>query len=129
MTRNHSQITVKRIYEDPEPGDGDRILVDRLWPRGIAKESAAFDEWCKEVAPSTELRKFYGHRPERWQEFEKRYRAELAGDAATTVRELAERSRRHHLTLLTATRDVEHSAATTLAEHLRRVAGQLHASR
>src|ERR1700739_232932 len=73
-----TMIRVKRVYEEPAKGDGYRILVDRLWPRGLTKERARVDLWMKEIAPSDALRKWYGHEPERWPEFEKRYRAELA---------------------------------------------------
>jgi uncharacterized protein YeaO (DUF488 family) len=93
------------------------VLVDRLWPRGIAKEGHQFDRWAKEVAPSTELRKWYGHRPERFQEFRQRYRAELeAPPAAEGLEELRRAATRGRLTLLTATRDVPHSGAAVLAE-------------
>ncbi|HXZ84328.1 MAG TPA: DUF488 family protein, partial [Myxococcota bacterium] len=71
-------IRIKRAYDPPERGDGQRLLVERLWPRGMKKDALALDAWLKEVAPSTELRKWFGHRVERWQEFRRRYRAELA---------------------------------------------------
>jgi uncharacterized protein YeaO (DUF488 family) len=93
------------------------VLVDRLWPRGIAKEGLRLDRWAKEVAPSTELRKWYGHQPERFDEFRKRYRAELeAPPAAERLEELRRTANRGPLTLLTATRDVPHSGAAVLAE-------------
>src|SRR5438128_3907966 len=76
------RIQVRRVYEDPEPDGGARVLVDRLWPRGIAKERLDLDHWAKEVAPSTELRTWYGHRPERFDEFRRRYLAELKAPAA-----------------------------------------------
>jgi uncharacterized protein YeaO (DUF488 family) len=71
-----TKVQVRRAYEDPAQGDGTRVLVDRIWPRGLTKARAALDEWCKEIAPSTELRKWYGHDPERFEEFGRRYRAE-----------------------------------------------------
>lgn len=114
------RIRVKRVYEDAARGDGARLLVDRLWPRGMRKEDADF-EWHKELAPSTELRRFYGHRPELFDEFARRYREELqtpdARDALTHVRTLAQR---RPVTLLTATKDVDRSGATVLAGVLKR---------
>ncbi|MEN3535244.1 DUF488 family protein [Microbispora sp. ZYX-F-249] len=112
-------VTVRRVYEDPAPGDGTRVLVDRVWPRGLTKEAAHLDEWVKDVAPSGELRSWYGHVPERFAEFRSRYLAEL-GDperraALDRLRGLMEDG---PLTLLTATRDVEHSQAAVLAEVL-----------
>lgn len=104
-------VRVKRIYEPAAAEDGTRVLVDRVWPRGVGKDEAALDRWAKDVAPSTELRKWYAHDPAKFAEFACRYRAELAGSAA-----LAElRAVRGRLTLLTATRDVEHSQAAVLA--------------
>ncbi len=112
-------IHVKRVYDDRESGDGQRVLVDRLWPRGLRKDADGLDEWIRDAAPSNELRTWYGHVPERFAEFRRRYRAGLARDTAaeplTRLRELAEQG---PLTLLTATRDVEHSQAAVLAEYL-----------
>ncbi|MFF4625158.1 DUF488 domain-containing protein [Nonomuraea jabiensis] len=113
------QITYRRIYEETSPKDGKRILVDRVWPRGMRKEDAHVDEWLRDVAPSTELRRWYGHEPGRFAEFRRRYLAEL-GDAghrqaAGHLRDLADHDR---LTLLTATRDLDHSQAAVLAEWL-----------
>ena len=97
------RVAIKRVYEEPARGDGLRILVDRLWPRGLRKDAARFDQWRKDVAPSTELRQFYGHRTERFVEFRKRYRAELRQDeAAAAVMDLVEILRRRPLTLVTA---------------------------
>jgi uncharacterized protein YeaO (DUF488 family) len=111
---------VRRIYDQPAPEDGVRVLVDRVWPRGIRKEAAAIDEWLKDVAPSTELRKWYDHVPERFAQFEVRYRDELeqptARAALDHLRELAAKST---VTLLTATKDVDHSQAFVLAGLLR----------
>jgi uncharacterized protein YeaO (DUF488 family) len=77
LTTGLSKIRVKRVYEDPSPGDGYRILVDRLWPRGSTKEKLQLSQWIKDIAPSNELRRWYGHDPEKWPEFQKRYFAEL----------------------------------------------------
>ena len=76
------KIMIKRVYENPDPGDGMRILVDRLWPRGLSREAAGIDHWARSISPSNELRKWYGHDPDRWEEFRKRYAAELDGNAA-----------------------------------------------
>ena len=86
-----SHLRLKRAYEPAESTDGARILVDRLWPRGVSKAKAALDDWIKEVAPSTELRKWFGHDPARWAEFQRRYRAELRAQSATLdhLRDLA----------------------------------------
>ncbi|HZG04424.1 MAG TPA: DUF488 family protein [Streptomyces sp.] len=117
------EVRVRRVYEAAGPGDGTRVLVDRLWPRGLAKEEAELDEWARDVAPSDGLRRWYGHDPGRYADFTERYRAELAGperrEAVERLRELAGNSR---LTLLTATRDVDRSHAPVLAEVLRSTA-------
>jgi uncharacterized protein YeaO (DUF488 family) len=111
-------VRVKRIYDEPDEHDGRRVLVDRVWPRGVAKDRAALDLWCKDVAPSTELRKWYGHDPDKRAEFAKRYRAELAtGAAADALADLGATTGR--LTLLTATRELELSQAEVLAGLLR----------
>jgi len=108
---------VKRIYDDPAPDDGRRVLVDRVWPRGVSKERAALDLWCKDVAPSTELRKWYGHDPAKQPEFAARYRTELAAQpAADALADL--RATAGTLTLLTATHDLELSQARVLADTL-----------
>jgi len=116
-TRGREAIVVRRIY-DPDDEPGYRVLVDRLWPRGVAKRDAALDEWLKDVAPSTELRRWYGHEPARFAEFRRRYRAELqrppAADAAHHLRRL----QHQRLVLLTATRDIERSGALVLCDHL-----------
>jgi uncharacterized protein YeaO (DUF488 family) len=111
-----STILVRRVYEDRAPGDGTRVLVDRLWPRGLTKADVDFDEWCKEVAPSTELRKWYAHDPKRFEEFERRYKTELAEPVrAKTFDHLHDLLRQQPLTLLTATKHLEISAASILA--------------
>jgi uncharacterized protein YeaO (DUF488 family) len=113
------RIRIKRAYGQPARGDGVRLLVDRLWPRGLRKEDARFDAWRKDLAPSTELRQFYGHQPERFAEFTKRYRAELRkAPAKTAVAEVLELAGRRPITLLTATRDLERSGAAVLAAYL-----------
>ena len=114
-------IQVRRAYDEPTPVDGARVLVDRLWPRGLSKEKAAFDEWCKAIAPSTELREWYGHDPERFEEFEARYQAELAGgDGARALEHLRELAQRGNLTLITATKHADISEAAILATLLQR---------
>jgi len=115
-----AKVQVRRIYDPPERGDGTRVLVDRLWPRGLAKTKAALDEWCKEVAPSTELRNWYSHDSSRFIEFARRYHVELMqperSDALAHLRELM---KHRTLTLLTATKQPEISGAEVLARMLR----------
>jgi uncharacterized protein YeaO (DUF488 family) len=113
-----SGVEVVRVYEDPGRVPGEhRVLVDRLWPRGLSKSAVQFDEWAKEVAPSDQLRRWYGHEPSRFAEFARRYREELAHEPASAIvarlRSVAERTR---LVLLTATRDVERSGAKVLKD-------------
>ena len=112
-------IAVKRIYAPAAAGDGFRVLVDRLWPRGLRKEDAALDAWIREVAPSTALRRWFGHEPSRWEAFRHRYAAELDG-LAEHWRPLAERARHGRLTLLYAARDEEHNQALVLKDYLDR---------
>jgi uncharacterized protein YeaO (DUF488 family) len=110
-------IQLKRTYDPPARGDGQRILVERLWPRGIKKVALDADAWVKEVAPSTELRKWFGHRIERWQDFQRRYRAEL--DANPSAWEpLLEAARRGPVTLLYSARDAAHNSALVLRDYL-----------
>lgn len=112
-------VRVKRVYEPPHRSDGARILVDRLWPRGVRKQDLAFDQWAKDVAPSPELRTWYGHRPERFEDFRRRYVEELrSGQARDAYEALRRRAGEGAVTLLTATRDVERSGAAVLAETL-----------
>jgi uncharacterized protein YeaO (DUF488 family) len=107
---------VARVYDPPTPDNGARVLVDRLWPRGLSKEKAALDTWCKEIAPSNELRIWYGHDPARFEEFVGRYRSELEGQAQAAALEiLLARQRRETVTLLTATKALELSHAAVLA--------------
>jgi len=113
------KVAIKRVYEEPSRADGLRILVDRLWPRGLAKERARVDLWLKEVAPSTELRKWFGHDPKRWKEFEGRYLDELKtrGEPMAILRQEAAKG---PVTLLFAARDVEHNEAVILQKMLQR---------
>jgi uncharacterized protein YeaO (DUF488 family) len=112
-------IRLKRIYDEYEKGDGIRILVERLWPRGFTKERAAVDLWLKEVAPSSELRKWFGHIPERWTEFRRRYLAELKQEPAqAAVAKIREQAKRGAVTLLYAAHDEEHNAAVALLAYL-----------
>jgi uncharacterized protein YeaO (DUF488 family) len=106
------------VYEAAAPEDGIRILVDRLWPRGLSKAEAAVDRWMKDVAPSTELRRWFGHDPERWAEFRRRYAEELQGhaDALDEIRDLA---RKGTVTLLFGARDEQHNDAVVLRDTLR----------
>jgi uncharacterized protein YeaO (DUF488 family) len=112
-------VRVRRVYAEPEADDGTRVLVDRIWPRGVSKARAALDEWCKDVAPSDELRHWYGHEPGRFEEFARRYRRELEdprrAEALAHLRALA---RDGPVTLLTATREPAISEAAVLASLL-----------
>jgi uncharacterized protein YeaO (DUF488 family) len=112
-------VRTKRIYEPPSPGDGYRGLIDGMWPRGISHERGAVDDWARELAPSVELRRWYGHEPERFEEFGRRYRAEL-GAQRKRLTELRRRSRSGVVTLVFAARDADHSNAAVLADVLRR---------
>jgi uncharacterized protein YeaO (DUF488 family) len=113
-------VRVRRVYEEPSPQDGTRVLVDRIWPRGLAKGEADLGEWCKEIAPSTPLRKWYGHDPERFEEFSRRYRAELEEpERAEALQHLRELAKDQPLTLLTATKHPDISEAVVLADILR----------
>jgi uncharacterized protein YeaO (DUF488 family) len=116
-SRLASHIRLKRVYEHPAPDDGVRILVDRLWPRGLRKADAAVDRWLKELAPSTALRQWFGHDPQRWPEFQDRYRAELV-DKAELLQELRAFARRGTITLLYGARDECHNQAVVLREVL-----------
>ena len=113
------RVQVRRAYDDPEDDDGRRILVDRVWPRGLSRQKAHLDEWCKEVAPSPELRKWYGHDPARREEFAERYRAELADeDHAEALEELRRLCAKGPVTLLTSTHDLALSELPALAAAL-----------
>lgn len=118
MTRQR-HVQVRRIYDPVTPGDGIRVLVDRIWPRGISKARAHLDEWCKQVAPSTELRKWYGHDPKLFDEFVRRYGAELTESVrADALAHLHDLAKKQTLTLLTASKAVDISEAAVLADLL-----------
>lgn len=114
-----SHVRLKRVYEPPSPEDGVRVLVDRLWPRGLRKADAAVGRWMKDIAPSTELRQWFGHVPERWQEFRHRYAKELQ-QRASAIDELRELARHDTVTLVFGARDEEHNDAVVLREVLLR---------
>lgn len=117
-------VRTKRVYEDPEPDDGTRILVDRLRPRGVSKEDAQLDNWLKDVAPSEDLRERFDHDPDRWDDFRERYRSEL-DERPELIRELLEHARSGPLTLLYAVADEGHNNAIVLADYLAdRLAGE-----
>jgi len=113
-------IRAKRVYDKPEKEDGRRILVDRMWPRGLSKESAGIDLWLKDLAPSPGLRKWFGHRPERWPEFKSRYAGELEGEEAAPALDELRAQKGKTVTLLFAARDREHNNALALLEYLAR---------
>lgn len=115
-------ILLKRAYEPPEPSDGFRILVDRLWPRGVSKSSAHIDLWLKEIAPSTTLRKWFGHDPLKWAEFRDRYFLELRRNPEA-VEQLVEHTRHGTVTLVYGAKDREHSHAVALKEYLGNLKG------
>ena len=119
MTKQPLSVALKRVYDEPAASDGTRVLVERLWPRGISRERAHIDLWLKDVAPSTELRKWFNHDPQKFPEFRRRYEAELKSEAAqqalTQLRELAKQG---HLTLVFAAHDADHSNAVILQDLL-----------
>jgi uncharacterized protein YeaO (DUF488 family) len=120
MTAAERQIRVRRVYDEPEPADGARVLVDKLWPRGVSKQAAHLQEWARDIAPSDELRRWYGHDPGKFDEFRRRYLAELdQPEPRAAVARLRGLAAGGPVTLLTATRDVQHSQAAVLADHLR----------
>ncbi|MCW5707257.1 DUF488 domain-containing protein [Shinella sp.] len=110
-------VAIKRIYDEADPADGTRILIDRLWPRGLSKQKAGFDLWMKDVAPSSALRKWFDHKPERWPEFQARYREELQGNPA--LEDLRERAEAGTVTLLYGARNREFNHAAVLADVLK----------
>jgi uncharacterized protein YeaO (DUF488 family) len=110
-------IKLKRVYENPSPKDGLRILVERLWPRGLTKERAAVDLWLKDVAPSPELRRWFGHDPARWEQFQERYRQELR-QKKDAVQLLKQKGKVGTVTLVYAARDEDHNGALALKEFL-----------
>jgi uncharacterized protein YeaO (DUF488 family) len=111
-------IRLKRAYEPPLAADGYRVLIDRLWPRGVSREKLRLDEWAREIAPSSELRRWFGHDPARFAEFRQRYREELVGQRQK-LEELRQRARAGTLTLVYSARDIEHNDAVVLTEILR----------
>ena len=113
-------VRLRRVYDAPEPGDGSRVLVDRIWPRGLSKEKAHLNSWCKQIAPSTELRTWYGHDPTRFEEFTRRYRAELEDpERADALQQLRTLAKNGTLTLLTASRAIDISQAAVLVVTIR----------
>lgn len=118
MTGHVPDIRTKRVYDPPAADDGIRVLVDRLWPRGLSKDHAALTLWLKDIAPSPALRQWFGHDPARWEEFTHRYRRELASNKEA-VKELSEYLREGRLTLLYGAHDTEHNHALVLSDYLR----------
>lgn len=113
------KIALKRAYDEPEASDGTRVLVDRLWPRGLSKERAHIDLWLKDIAPSSELRKWYGHDPAKFEQFRQRYENELASELArTAVEKLRDLAQHGQVTLIFSARDAEHSDAVVLYDYL-----------
>jgi len=109
-------VKIKRVYDKPERADGVRILVDRLWPRGLTKDEAALDEWIRDIAPTNKLRTWFGHKPDRWPEFQRRYKKELQSDESREMlRRLAKIAGIATVTLLYAAKDNEHNNAVVLA--------------
>lgn len=113
------RLKIKRVYEHPDAQDGTRILVDRLWPRGLTKAKASVDVWMKDVAPSTTLRKWFGHDPDKWAEFKTRYRAELRTNKEQVARLKTEMGKRR-VTLVYGAKDEEHNEALVLEKYLKR---------
>ena len=111
-------LRIKRVYDPAEPGDGYRILVDRLWPRGVSRERARLDEWARDLAPSSELRKWFNHDPKRFAEFRERYREELRGHA-DEIDEIRDRASHGPVTIVYGARDKEHNDAVVIAELVR----------
>ncbi len=112
-----SHLRLKRAYESADPGDGVRLLIDRLWPRGVSKAKAALDDWLKEIAPSTELRQWFSHDPDRWPEFQRRYRAEVREHAEELDR-IRAMATKHTVTLVYSAHDEEHNDAVVLRDVL-----------
>lgn len=110
-------IGIKRVYDEPGPHDGFRILIDRIWPRGLTKEAARADLWLKDIAPSTPLRQWFGHDPKKWPEFKKRYFAELE-DRQDLVQQILDKAKHGRVTLVFGAKDEKHSNAQALKEYL-----------
>jgi len=111
------KINLKRVYDNPLPEDGYRILVDRIWPRGISKETAQIDEWLKDIAPSNELRKWFNHDPHKWNEFKKRYFAELK-DNKEQLEDIYSVAKKHHVTLVYSAKNKDFNNAVALKEYI-----------
>ena len=117
-------IKLKRVYDDPSSADGERLLVDRLWPRGLKKEKAHLDDWLKDLAPSDELRKWFAHDPERWEEFQQRYSDELEDpDNKSQIEALLKKARQGTVTLVFAAKDEEKNNAVVLKQYLEKQLG------
>lgn len=112
-------LSMKRAYEEPAAADGKRILIDRLWPRGVSKEKARIDLWMKEIAPSTELRKWFGHDPEKWTEFQTRYKKELDGNVEL-VESIRRMAKAETVTLVYSAKDEAHNDAVVLLKYLKK---------
>lgn len=113
--KSRTVLRTKRVYEKREPGDGKRVLVDRLWPRGLTREEAGIDEWMKDLAPSDELRRWFGHDPAKWLEFRRRYTRELHDpDKAGLLDRLAEMAREGAVTILYSAKDADHNNARVI---------------
>jgi uncharacterized protein YeaO (DUF488 family) len=117
MTGN-GKLHIARVYDEPEAGQGARLLVDRVWPRGVAKDELQHDDWIRDVAPSTELRTWFGHDPEKWRDFQRRYRAELDDNPAAVEHCLAW-CRKGPVTLLYGAKDRDHNQAVVLRDYLK----------
>jgi uncharacterized protein YeaO (DUF488 family) len=119
MSQHESKVALKRVYEQAEPEDGTRVLVDRLWPRGLSKERARVDIWLKEVAPGNELRRWFGHDPDKFADFQRRYEAELASESGkAALTKLNDLMKQGPITLVFAAHDIEHNNAIVLRDLL-----------
>ncbi len=126
MTDSQDNIRISRAYEEPGPSDGYRVLVDRLWPRGVSKEQLKLDAWLKQLAPSTELRRWFGHDPSRWEEFRNRYRMELESpEAESLLADLVNRAKKGRVILIYGAKDAIHNDAVVLQEVLEEKLHQL----
>ncbi|MCC6253065.1 MAG: DUF488 domain-containing protein [Bacteroidia bacterium] len=114
------KLKIKRVYDKPQTNDGYRLLIDRLWPRGISKEEAKLDEWLKDIAPSNELRKWFNHIPERFEEFKKKYADELKPQHETLLR-IKKMAEKQNLTLLYSAKDTQHNNAVVLEELIKKL--------
>ena len=118
MAPPSAEIALKRAYEDPSNDDGQRLLVERLWPRGVKRDTARIDRWFKDIAPSTELRRWYDHDVDLWPEFRRRYLAELEAADVTLITELVDLCADQPVTFVFAARDTEHNSAVVLRDHV-----------